>query len=122
MVLVSVERCFYRAKKLFTIEWLIEKGEGAPRQCPAKGIFILVGTDEDERQERICRSRLTLKLPAINPRHANVGDQTAGCIECPALKSFRAGSEEADIKPRRDEQALQRLPDAWIIVYDDDIP
>jgi hypothetical protein len=120
MVLVSVERCFYSAKKLFTIEWLIKKGEGSLRERPTKGIFILVGGNEDEWQERICRTHTTLKLPAIHPRHANVRYQTAGSIEFSALKSFRA--EEADIKARRDEQALQRLSDAWIIVYDDDIP
>jgi hypothetical protein len=89
MVLISVERCFYSAKKFLTIEWLIEKGESSAGYCPAKDIFMLVGGHEDERQERMCRSRTTLKLPAINPRHANIRDQTAGCVECSALQNFR---------------------------------
>ena len=86
MVVVSVKCCFYSAKKLLTIEWLIEKGEGSLRECPTKGIFILVGGNEDEWQERMCRTRTTLKLPAINPGHTNVSDQTASCVECSALK------------------------------------
>jgi hypothetical protein len=122
MVLVSVKRCFYRAKKLLAIEWLIEKGKGSARQSAMKGTFILVGSHKDERQERICGSCTTLQLPAIYPGHANIRDQTAGCVECSALKNLRARAEEADIKARRDKQAFQRLPDARIIVYNDDIP
>jgi hypothetical protein len=101
---------------LFVVKWFVQECHGPGLHRSSTSFFIVISSDENNRNSTACRSQLALQLQSVHARHLNVNDEARSIVQLFGLQETFARFKGSHPKAERLDEKSRGPTDGLIIV------
>jgi precorrin-6x reductase len=112
-----IESRIYCFKQRFFFARLVQKSHRTGRERSRPRVVVCVRRDENDRDARIRRPQLTLKIQSTHAWHPHIKKQAIRIVEFIRIQELRGRRETVRAHPNGAQQVVKRVPEKIVIVY-----
>jgi hypothetical protein len=112
-----IESRIYCFKQRFFFARLVQKSHRAGRERSLARLVVCVRRDENDRNPRIRRSQLTLKIQSTHAWHPHIKKQAIRIVQFIRVQELLGRRETVRAHSNGSQQVVKRVPEKIVIVY-----
>jgi len=112
-----IESRIYCFKQRFFFARLVQKSHRTGRERSRPRVVVCVRRDENDRNPRIRRPHLALKIQSTHVWHAHIKNQAIRIVQFIRVQELASRRETVRAHSNRSQQVIERVPHKIVIVY-----